>query len=277
MHRIDGPGATVDNKFTDGDPVGGVPATMVTDDWLNDVQESLMAVLSAAGVPPTKGRAADLLDSVRGRLINVRVFAAAGTFVYTPSAGTTRIIVECCGAGGAGAGAPATTAGNGSLGSAGGAGAYAQSFITSGFAGVSIVVGAGGTGVSGSAGNPGGSSSFGGLISCPGGKGGATAGPSPGSFFAVAGNSNAPSGGNIKNSVGQAADISVCFSPSSSQAGRGGATLFGPGAQTAGANVAGSAATSPGSGGGGTAQAASGAALAGGAGAPGIVVVWEYA
>ncbi|UVL42555.1 hypothetical protein LOY55_10835 [Pseudomonas sp. B21-040] len=66
MHRIDGPGATVDNKFTDGDPVAGIQATMVTDDWANDVQENIMAVLLAAGVSPTKGRAADLLDSIRG-------------------------------------------------------------------------------------------------------------------------------------------------------------------------------------------------------------------
>lgn len=65
MHRIDGPGATVDNKFTDGDPVGGVPATVVTDDWLNDVQENVMAVLGAAPVTPTKGRADDLLDAIR--------------------------------------------------------------------------------------------------------------------------------------------------------------------------------------------------------------------
>ena len=65
MHRIDGPGATVDNKFTEGDPVGGVQATVVTAPWLNDIQENLMAVLTAAGVSPTKGRAADLLDSLK--------------------------------------------------------------------------------------------------------------------------------------------------------------------------------------------------------------------
>jgi len=65
MHRIDGPGATVDNKFTDGDPVGGIQATLVTDDWLNDVQENIMAVLVAAAVSPTKGRSADLVDAIR--------------------------------------------------------------------------------------------------------------------------------------------------------------------------------------------------------------------
>lgn len=66
MHRIDGPGATVDNKFTDGDPLGGIQATLVTDDWLNDVQENIMAVLAAAGVSPTKARAADLVDAIVG-------------------------------------------------------------------------------------------------------------------------------------------------------------------------------------------------------------------
>lgn len=65
MHRIDGPGATVDNKFTDGDPVGGVPATMVTDDWLNDVQEELVSVLSAASITPVKGTQNQVLAAIR--------------------------------------------------------------------------------------------------------------------------------------------------------------------------------------------------------------------
>lgn len=264
---------------------GSLDGSYIEQDWANDWDGFFSSLLNGAGI--SANGSVDAVGASQyfsafqslttGRLISVRVFAAAGTYTYTPSAGTVRVVVECLGAGGAGAGAPATTAGNGSLGSAGGAGAYAQSFITSGFSGVSIVVGAGGTSVSGGFGNPGGASSFGSILSCPGGKGGGTAGPSSGSFLAVSGNSNPPSGGNIKNNVGQAADISICFSSTSSQAGRGGATLFGPGAQPTGANVAGVAATSPGSGGGGTAQSASGAALTGGAGAPGIVVVWEYA
>lgn len=66
MHRIDVPSATVDHKFTEGSPAGGVPATTVSADWLNDLQENIMAVLTAGGVPGTKGRAADLLDALRG-------------------------------------------------------------------------------------------------------------------------------------------------------------------------------------------------------------------
>lgn len=64
MHRIDGPGATVDNKFTDGDPVGGIQATVVTDDFLNDVQEELMSVLAAGSVQPAKGTQDQLLQAI---------------------------------------------------------------------------------------------------------------------------------------------------------------------------------------------------------------------
>lgn len=52
MHRIDGPGATVDNKFTEGDPVGGVQATVVTDDWLTAVQEEICSVITDPAVVP---------------------------------------------------------------------------------------------------------------------------------------------------------------------------------------------------------------------------------
>lgn len=90
MHRIDGPGATVDNKFTEGDPVGGIQATVVTDDWLNDVQEEVMSVLSAGGVTPVKGTQDQLLQSLY-KLLQVQkatAFSAAGTatvLTLTPS------------------------------------------------------------------------------------------------------------------------------------------------------------------------------------------------
>ncbi len=92
MHRIDGPGATVDNKFTDGDPVGGIPATMVTDGWLNDVQEELMSVLSAAGIAPVKGAQDQLLKAIRGvsggvvgasRNVKMSIGAASGSATLT--------------------------------------------------------------------------------------------------------------------------------------------------------------------------------------------------
>lgn len=91
MHRIDGPGATVDNKFTDGDPVGGVPATLVTDDWLNDMQEELMSLLTAASITPVKGTQNQVLSAlrslspgiigaVRNARMSVATTSATGTF-----------------------------------------------------------------------------------------------------------------------------------------------------------------------------------------------------
>lgn len=64
MHRIDVPSATADNKFTDGSPSGGIPATSVPAVWLNDLQENIMAVLAAAGIAGTKGDSQDLLDAI---------------------------------------------------------------------------------------------------------------------------------------------------------------------------------------------------------------------
>lgn len=81
MHRIDGPGATVDGKFTEGDPVGGIQATVVTDDFLNDVQEELISILTAAGVTPTKGTQDQVLQSFY-KLVQAQkatAFTTAGT------------------------------------------------------------------------------------------------------------------------------------------------------------------------------------------------------
>lgn len=65
MHRIDSSSATTDNRFTEGSPTGGIPATVVTDDWLNDVQENIVAVILGSGGTLTKGRANDLLDAIK--------------------------------------------------------------------------------------------------------------------------------------------------------------------------------------------------------------------
>ncbi|VVN81228.1 hypothetical protein [Pseudomonas fluorescens] len=90
MHRIDGPGATVDNRFTEGDPVGGIQATVVTDDFLNDVQEELMSVLTAAGVAPVKGTQNQVLQAVYKLAQNqtAQAFTTGGTgtaLTLTPS------------------------------------------------------------------------------------------------------------------------------------------------------------------------------------------------
>ena len=50
MHRIDTSTATPDNKFTEGDPTVPVAATTVSAEWLNAVQEELVAVITGAGL-----------------------------------------------------------------------------------------------------------------------------------------------------------------------------------------------------------------------------------
>ena len=64
MHRIDGPGATVNNLFTEGNPSLGIPATTVTDDWLNDVQEELATVIENADITLSKGTQDQLYDAI---------------------------------------------------------------------------------------------------------------------------------------------------------------------------------------------------------------------
>lgn len=69
MHRIDGDGATVDNTFTDGDAGAGIPATVVTADWANDVQENLCTFIDAYAGPLVKGDGNQLQTAV-GNLVD---------------------------------------------------------------------------------------------------------------------------------------------------------------------------------------------------------------
>ena len=65
MHRIDSSTATPDNRFTEGNPTIPVPATTVTADWLNSVQEEAVAVIEAAGIAPDKANNAQVLAAIR--------------------------------------------------------------------------------------------------------------------------------------------------------------------------------------------------------------------
>lgn len=64
MHRIDGEGATNDNKFTEGNPSTGALATTVTADWCNAVQEEIIAVLTEAGIAPVKANNGQLVAAI---------------------------------------------------------------------------------------------------------------------------------------------------------------------------------------------------------------------
>jgi len=142
-----------------------------------------------------------------GRLIGVQVFSAPGASVYTPTAGTQSVLVECVGGGGGGVGVPSVASGYKSGGSGGWGGSYAKSRYTSGFTGVTVTVGAGGAGgaSTGQSGFDGGATSFGSLISCPGGSGGLYLAPTNSATASIAyqAPTSAPTGGNIVMHRGQ--------------------------------------------------------------------------
>ena len=50
MHRINSPGATASNEFTDGDPVTGIPATTVWSKWLNTIQREIANLVEGFGL-----------------------------------------------------------------------------------------------------------------------------------------------------------------------------------------------------------------------------------
>ena len=116
-----------------------------------------------------------------GYLLTGKQTFGAGSGTYTPTAGTTAILVEVQAAGGGGGGAsnflPGTANGP-SAGSGGAGGGYAKLWITSLAGSYSYAVGAGGAGgyggYSGADGSAGGNSTFGSgpIITCNGGPGG---------------------------------------------------------------------------------------------------------
>lgn len=65
MHRIDGAGYALGNQFTEGDPMIPTPATVITDDWLNAVQEELAAVVEGSGAALNKPDNTQLLVAMR--------------------------------------------------------------------------------------------------------------------------------------------------------------------------------------------------------------------
>ena len=70
MHRIDTSTATSDGLFTEGDPLVPTPATVVSADWLNAVQEELVNTLSAAGIAPDKADNAQLAAALSALVLS---------------------------------------------------------------------------------------------------------------------------------------------------------------------------------------------------------------
>lgn len=221
-----------------------------------------------------------LTTMATGRLLAVQRFTANGT--YTPTPGATMAIVEAVGGGGAGGGVGATGVGFAASGGGGGAGAYGKLFVASGLASQTVTIAAAVAGSTGNGAN-GNTTSFGALLSCAGGGGGTSGvGANTASITSSGGvGGAAPSGTLVVSLAGEAGTPGYNLSATSSYSGRGGASTLGQSGNGVGVNativLSGNTATGFGSGGGGAVAINSGVAALGGNGAPGIIIVWEYA
>lgn len=241
-----------------------------------------LALLSGASTTPTWSTSKPITQ------INVQTFTATGAYTYTPTAGTQYAIVEFTGAGGGTGG----VAGSGTLSaaSAGGGGAAYYKLLctaTNIGAGCTGSVGAGGSAGSAGAndGGDGGNTTFiinsstwtaGGGTHSSGVAAGATGSTGGGAGGTLTAGSNATL---ILGSVGQIG-FSAFWTTSIVSAGQGGAGIIGIGGNnnTKVSASTGGAANGRGFGGGasGALQFITNTSVAGGVGAPGIVIVTEF-
>lgn len=265
----------------------GVPEYNATQEYhigsIANSSGALYASLTNGNVGNTPSSSpSNWLAVLTGALIKTTIITATGTF--TPDTRTRSVIVEGIGAGGAGGGIPVLAAGEISAAGGGASGAYGLKRITSAFSGVTVTIGAAGTGVSGGTGGSGGTTSFGALLTLPGGNG-AIAGTitttthvtgTPGSGSSV------PTGADV-GFRGNAGGFGASFGGTSGVSGAGSSSRFGSGGGGGIVNgintaAAGNIAGGFGAGGGGALGAGgTGATQPGGNGVPGIVIIYEYA
>lgn len=275
----------VNGKFIDEDTAKGTVGSLIPAGWGNAVTDEILAVITAGGLTPDEATLNQLTAAIRnlanaasGLLIGIKTFTASGT--YTATAETKSIIVEAVGGGGSGGACPATSSAQAAAGSGGGSGAYAKARFTTGFSGAAVTVGQGGAAPAAGSnnGNMGGTTSFGSLLSCPGGTYGytGTVASSAGLSASNGGNGPVPTGANIVGFGGEAGANGVTLNGTFALAGKGGDNPLGIGGHypTGGGARSGSG---YGSGSSGVNANYSSAASAGLAGQPGIVIVYEYA
>ncbi len=206
---------------------------------------------------------------------------------YTTPANTKAIMVEMWGSGSAGGGGGGTT-GDGAAGAGGGAGGYARKVIVGPASTYKYTIAAGGT--AGTAGNnagnaPGSANCFGTnstacsspIISCAASTGGAGMAAGTTNAGSTGGAGGACTGGDL-NTTGAAGRNGSRWSQTVALSGGGGGTLFGDGGSGIGLQGTGITAGSTvyGAGGGGGVVINSATATAGGAGAQGVIIVWEF-
>lgn len=222
-----------------------------------------------------------------GGLIGVRVFTATGAGTYTPTVGTNSIVIELVGAGGGGSAIATPGSGNASHGQGGGAGAWLRKRLTADFSGASYSVGAKGTGGAAGANNgtAGGNTTFTNTAGSPttytaagGSLGGRNTAVAPAQLAGVSG--GAATNGDVGVS-GAPSSTAYATSTAFSVGSKGGDSRYGVGGAAGivlanSASTAGVAATGYGAGGSGAQGTGVASAAAGGNGADGLIIIWEY-
>ena len=212
-----------------------------------------------------------------GGVHSFQVFTTGTAQTYTKPSNVTSILIEIVGGGGAG-GSSLGGAGAVSAGSGGGSGGYARLFVASASATYTYTVGAGGTpGAAGNnAGGNGGTSTFSASsLQATGGNGGiGMASIAAASTMIVAGSTGGiGTNGNINSNGGAGiASFAIVGNPLS---GKGGDSHYSGGGAGLAASSAGLAGTAYGAGGSGSVSGTTSAQ--GGAGAAGLIIVWEFA
>ncbi|MGM8831840.1 hypothetical protein ACS6JN_02795 [Enterobacter hormaechei subsp. steigerwaltii] len=221
-----------------------------------------------------------------GRLLNVQTITTSGTYTKTP--GAKHALIRAVGGGAGGGGVTATSSATQSTAKGGESGAYIEAYVDlSSVTSLSAIIGAGGVGaIAGSnSGTSGGKTSLGSLISCPGGEPGIGGNTSAASFVSSDRASNkAPmsTGMVLVSTPTSLPNLGRVANPSApTVGGTGGSNPLGMGGAAGGA-VPGTPAnptnaTGYGSGGGGGASVGGNAAMGGANGAPGVIIIMEYA
>jgi hypothetical protein len=256
---------------------------------------SSVLVSSAGGVPsmsttlpninigtPTAGVLTNTTGG--GGLRSFQLFTSGTAATYTKPANVTSILIEAIGGGGGGGGIAITTGGGAAAGGGGGGG-YCRLWVAAAAATYTYTVGPGGAG--GTAGNNNGTSGTattfvgtGANIAAGGGQAGLGAPNSTVAALSGAqGAGGTATGGdiNIVGGVGGYGMVNGAAGAGMAMAGFGGGTTLAPTTPATPAAASGGAASAnSGCGGSGAGTQANGSAFAGGAGAAGRIIVWEF-
>lgn len=220
-----------------------------------------------------------------GRLLRSPQVLTAASGTYSPPAGMQYALVYVLGAGGGSGSAPATssTQTSASPGGASGSWAFVKLLASDIGASQTYVVGQGGAAGVGGAGGNGGPSSFGSLISAPGGNGspaGVAISTTESSLISGGAPGGVPtisSGAVLESSNGNPGGKSIVIT-SNTLAGDGGVSPKGGGGQGLGGTSAATSGSGKGAGASGASNGKSSATSKNGAaGADGCIWVWEYA